>query len=237
MESLEGLENSPRDPEQDFRDSREESWARFIGDRGRRYADCRLGTFDVEIPPCEPEDFDAYEERAKIVQDLQTIDYPKFFREGVSFLWLGSKGTGKDHLMVGALFCLIAKTRIAAEKWGYPTIRAVRVKWTSGVTLFGDRRDAMDLDQTEAEFCAPYIHADLLAISDPLPPTGTLTDFQQQTLYRIIDGRYNACRPTWATINVANRQELDERMGPQIADRLCDEAVDLPCYWPSYRIQ
>jgi hypothetical protein len=54
-------------------------------------------------------------------------------------------------------------------------------------------------------------------------------------LFRILDGRYNHLRPTWVSVNVSNRNELDERMGVTLAERLVDGALTIFCNWPSYR--
>ena len=54
-------------------------------------------------------------------------------------------------------------------------------------------------------------------------------------LFRILDGRYSRRRPTWVTVNVSSRAELNERLTPQNADRLRDGALAVFCDWQTYR--
>ena len=79
------------------------------------------------------------------------------------------------------------------------------------------------------------MRADVLTISNPVPPNGSLKEHQRNVLYRLIDERYSHYRPIWLTVNAASPRELDERMGTQLVDRILHDAVAVNCYWPSYR--
>lgn len=136
-----------------------------------------------------------------------------------NLLLFGPKGTGKDHL-------LAAMARRAVD---------LGVEWRNGLDLFGEWRDMVGSETRERDAIASLIGADVLALSDPLPPSGALSEWQQQMLARVVDGRYRRLAPTWATLNVVDRAEFDARLGPMIADRLRDGAVALFCNWPSYR--
>lgn len=115
------------------------------------------------------------------------------------------------------------------------TLAGKFVTWQNGMDLFGDIRDAMDTGDTERSLVARLVAPDVLYMSDPLPPIGKLTEFQAGLLFRVLDGRYNRRRPTWATINVSSGAELDDRIGPQNGDRLRDGALAIFCDWSSYR--
>jgi DNA replication protein DnaC len=143
-------------------------------------------------------------------------------REGRGIVLYGSCGTGKDHL-AGSL------ARIAISRY------RVSLEWIRGVDLYARFRDAIRNDASENEIIAPLVKVAVLAISDPLPPVGALTEFQAAALLRIVDERYRRLRPIWTTINVASGEEADRRLGAQVADRLRDGALTLFCDWPSYR--
>jgi DNA replication protein DnaC len=54
-------------------------------------------------------------------------------------------------------------------------------------------------------------------------------------LYRAVEARYAAGKPTIVTVNVANDGEADLRLGAPTWDRLCHGAGKIKCEWPSYR--
>jgi hypothetical protein len=51
----------------------------------------------------------------------------------------------------------------------------------------------------------------------------------------LIDDRYNDCKPTLVTMNVADGKEADTKLGSPILDRLRHGAITIKCEWPSYR--
>lgn len=206
-----------RIPQRDLRESREATWAGYVHDRGARYQDCRFDNFEILSP----------KHQAAVDQSRQA-DINR------NMIWLGSSGSGKDHLMTAAIFEAIRTNQLEAERFGEPSLRAIDVLWISGVELFADRRDSMK-DISEREFASRFCRADLLAISDPIPPVGQLTEFQMQLLYRIVDYRYSRCKGTWMTINIADKREAQQRLGSQTVDRLRQDAIVIECFWESYR--
>ncbi|MEM9588989.1 MAG: ATP-binding protein [Planctomycetota bacterium] len=188
---------------------------------GRRYRSCRFANFKAETNGQRH----ALESCVRYVEE-----FGQHVRDGVSLVFIGPKGTGKDHLMVSVLRAIVL---------GYPhkSSRRRRAVYRDGLRLFAEFRGSIGSSKGEDTIVGSYTEPHLLALSDPLPPTGSLSEYEQRMLLRIIDGRYRECRPTTATLNVANRDELDARMGAQAADRLLDGAIVVRCDWESYRMR
>lgn len=185
---------------------------KFLSLRGARYAECRLGNYKADT--------------AKQVQSLEMLteyceNVADRITNGVNLVLVGPAGTGKDHLMTA-----VCRAAILAGR---------NLLWRNGQDLWGDFRDAISNEANEAATIRRFVSADVLAISDPLPPRGLMSEFQVATLFRIVDGRYSHMRPTFVTLNVASRAEAEERMGLQIVDRLCHGALVVGCNWSSYR--
>lgn len=219
-ESLRDIPDSPEDPSRRLaaleaanRAQRDGRWAALSQRLGRRYAEARFGTFEVYDPKQRP-----------IVDALRQYaeHLPDYACEGRGVLLYGPPGTGKDHL-------LVALCRAAVLHHGY------RVEWINGLDWQGEIRDRMGRDEPEAKAIRALVGPDCLAISDPLPPWGGLTGFQAQMLFRVIDARYRDCKPTWLTMNVASKEEADERLGVAVVDRLQQQALLWFCCWGSYR--
>jgi DNA replication protein DnaC len=174
---------------------------------GQRYQRCTLDTFQADRP----------EQRAVVTALREYVCGD--FEQGV-VLW-GPVGGGKDHLAFA-----VCRAAVASGK---------SVKWINGQTWLGNLRDAMDTDRTEASLIAELARPAVLCLSDPLPPFGSLTQYQSTMMYRLIDARYTRNRATICTLNVADDGEADERLGEPTWDRLCDGAWKLFCGWPSYR--
>jgi DNA replication protein DnaC len=190
-----------------------DKWQTFASGRGTRYADCRLGSFETATEP----------QKTAVAQLLTYCENARDnILQGAGIVLYGPRGTGKDHLAMA-----VARAVIMAGG---------EVTWRNGMDLYGDIRDAMGEDgQTESSIIAKLVRPDLLYLSDPLPVVGPLTSHQMNMLFRILDGRYSRRRATLCTVNVASGTELDERMGPQNADRLKDGALAIYCNWSSYR--
>ncbi len=186
--------------------------ASFYTRRGERYAQSRLGNFE-----CVTDEARDAVKRLHAYCELMLDEIAR----GTSVVLFGSVGTGKDHL-------LSAMARVAIKE-------GRRVEWWNGMDLFGEVRDRIGADESERNFIQKLTAPDVLYISDPLPPVGALKEFQMQFISRVFDARYSRSRPTWVSVNVASRKELEDRMGVQAVDRLCHDAVVLPCFWPSFR--
>lgn len=216
MTDAELAEHERREAEAALRRQRQErqaKWLALADGRGQRYRECTLHNFRCTV-----------ERQREVVNDLIAYcrDMPARVREGGGLLLYGPKGTGKDHLMAACM-------RAAITTYG------LSVRWENGQDLFGQIRDRIDQEQSEASLVRSLVYPQVLAISDPLPVFGDLSQHQANMLFRVIDGRYSARRPTWVTMNIQGPAEFEVRIGAQIADRLRDGAVSLPCNWASYR--
>jgi DNA replication protein DnaC len=191
------------------------SFTKLLQQRGKRYANCKMENYNCK---CE----------AQTAAVSRLIEYAEDSKrrvsEGQNVILFGPRGSGKDHLLMG-LARLVATHSMSC------------VTWANGVDLLEEfRAEAMGQiqrylfgDQDNYETC------DVLWISDPLPPSGALTESQQKYMFQLLDARYSAMRPTWITVNCASGAELEARMGAQSADRLRHDALAIHCDWPSYR--
>lgn len=140
-----------------------------------------------------------------------------------NLVFYGPVGTGKDFLLASML-------RVAVSA-------GVSVALTRGIDLAAQFRDAMHSNAEDGHQAIVYRYSEprILAISDILPTAGALSPFQTDSLFSIVDRRYEAMRPVWVTMNASSRAEAIERMGAQLNDRLRDGAVIIACEWASYR--
>lgn len=196
---------------------RQERWETLVKRLGGAYRDCWLENYQLYDDP-------AVAQRQKAVVSAlakYVCNMPAEIRAGRGVVLFGPSGTGKDHL-------LTALARAAILECGE------RVRWVRGSAFCIESRQAMGLD-AEGNLIARYSLARILYISDPLPPVGGLTPHQSAMLYEILDERNRQQRPTWTSLNVANRGDADGRLGAANVDRILDRALSLELTWPSYR--
>lgn len=180
---------------------------------GKRYVDATLANFEAAVGS----------KQMAVVERLHGFcdDIARHTAAGHGLVLYGPEGTGKDHLMVACL-----KEALAA---------GLTVRLVFGIDLYSQWRDEISKQANEAASMAQWLQPDILAISDPLPPSGDLTEHQAARLMALIHGRYRQCKPVWCTLNVAGAQDAAQRMTAQITGRLRDGALSLACNWPSYR--
>ncbi len=184
---------------------------------GERYRNCTIDGFELVHPSVE---------HAKALCRNYVTSFRSHFADGRGLVFIGPKGTGKDHLMIAVMRAIIR---------GYDIQQPGRVRYEDGMKFYRRCRDTFKCDVPEETIIEPLYFPHLLGLSDPIPPSGELSEYEQKVLFALVDQRYRHCRPTAATINVRERDELDRRMGSQIADRLCDRAIVVKCFWKSHR--
>lgn len=195
-----------------------------------RYRDCTFASYDTS-------------ERGQSKAVAQCRDYvvhaSENFKRGRSILFIGPVGTGKDHLMIATMRAIIRAYKLDDISISPDFTLADRsVRHVDGSRLYERYREAIRGVPTTAQLDELYTSELLhwLAISDPIPAgIAELSEYEQKTLFRIVDARYRARLPMFITANVADRSELESRVGHQVADRLCDDALTVKCYWKSYR--
>lgn len=180
---------------------------------GSRLSECRFSTFSVSVP---------YQRTvlATLREWVETIQ--ERIHNGEGLVLYGPVGTGKDHLAFSAVGEAVFRT-------------GASIRWCNGRELAGTARDRIATDASEREFVSGLTSPLILVISDPLPPVGELSPYQADMMYRICESRYASKRITITTLNVADDDEADRRLGAATWDRLCHGAWKIACKWPSYR--
>jgi len=135
---------------------------------------------------------------------------------------MGSLGTGKDHLAAAMLY-------EAAQRFG------IASRWVRGRATFQASRDAMANDRSEEELLGPMMKAAILCISDPAPGAASLSSWNVDLLFRVIDDRYARRKPTWMTLNARDVTEAGQKLTPAVWERLRDQAEVIRCLWESRR--
>jgi DNA replication protein DnaC len=187
---------------------------------GRRYAPERVRMKDFQI---------YHAGQKPVLERVEAIaaTWPGPLLEGRGLIFLGPCGTGKDRLMANML---------------YRASRHVACRWVDGLALFAAFRGAIAEREAEDSVLRRFTAGDgyglppqVLAISDPVPPAGSPTDWSIGSLFRVVDGRYRALQSTWMCINAASPDDADERLSAPVFDRLQENADIIRFFWPSFR--
>ena len=144
----------------------------------------------------------------------------RFPDRGRGLTLAGPTGTGKTHLGVAITRALIERA-IAAVVLNVP-----RLLLTLRTHLHGEAPQRFD------ELLALLCGCDHLILDDL--GRARPTEWVQETLYLVVNSRYEACRATTLTTNLDPRS-LRARLGEPIADRLAETTTAYWCQWPSYR--
>ena len=173
---------------------------------------------------CDLDKFQIYDKKqatalAEVRAVISTIKATVEAGDGV--MLIGQVGTGKDYLLAALLYA-------AAEE-------LIPVKHVNAQEVFGGFRDRIDTGDSDEDYFRSLIAPDVLGLSDPIPPTGSVGNWDVQNLYRIIDRRYKEMKSTWVSLNAVNIEEVTKQLSAPVFDRLRHNARIIPCFWPSYR--
>jgi DNA replication protein DnaC len=195
-----------------------------------RYARCSFETFKTE--PGTLQD-NALEFARSLARDYPAVDR--------GLLFIGPAGVGKTHLAVSIIRALIEK--------GFACV------FTEFGSLLKEIQDSYNpISKTsELKVLAPIYQADVLVL-DELGST-VPTDWVRDTMYQIINKRYNDNKLTIFTTNyeddarltqstvpyrkglegVKNLTTLEDRIGPRLRSRLHEMCTKVPMEGEDYR--
>ena len=198
------------------------AYLRLAGQLGSRYAQATLDNYEIYDKPkgdverrAQGDVLEAVRSWAEAIED--------HLRGGGGLVLFGRPGTGKDHLLAACLYWSILR-----HGW--------TVRWWDGAMLAQEIRSRVGSDrETEKGLVKELSEPQILAISDLVPVKGDTSAWVADTLQRIIDRRYRRGVSTWATINVRDGREAEERLAAPVIDRLRHSSLCLQCDWESYR--
>jgi DNA replication protein DnaC len=188
---------------------------RFVRSVGYRYQRSTFSGYEI------------YDDRQRVVVDRLigfAREMPEKSRDAGGLILFGNPGTGKDHLFVALLRIAIVKHRLDAA-W-----------WDAG-DLFDEFYFAIkgDNETRLRDLQRGLIKPHILAISDPQPPQGDLSDSQIRRLRDVIDRRYRAGLVTWITTNLDKKAEAEALLTAPVLQRIKEAGAQILCDWPSYR--
>lgn len=136
---------------------------------------------------------------------LREMFYRKPANQGL-YIW-GPVGTGKTYFSAAMVRCYLCQGK--------------KVRFISLKDLLLDLRESFRTDKTERQILRPFLRADLLVLDDVgmIKTGGIESNFSQDTMQTIIDGRLQNDLPTVITSNLSP-ENLATAFGERIGSRL-----------------
>lgn len=214
-ESLRRLQAGTVDPYAHRVENAERELLKLGNALGFRYAEATLSNFQAT----EQKQRDALDRLISFAADM-----PDHLRQSGGLLLFGPPGTGKDHLLAALLKIAVARHKLEVE-------------FFDGGSLFDEfyfslRSDSeSSLKDLQRRLHRPHV----LAISDPQPPQGELSDAQIRRLRDAIDVRYRRGLSTWITTNLDSRPDAVSILTEPVLQRLKEGSAVIDCNWGSFR--
>jgi DNA replication protein DnaC len=166
----------------------------------RRYADCSFENFKSEAGTSQ--------DNALLYARSLVLEYPAVER---GLLFMGPAGVGKTHLAVGIIRGLVDK--------GFACI------FSEFGSLLKEIQDSYNpiSKSSELRVLAPIYQADVLVL-DELGAT-VPTDWVRDTMYQIINKRYNDNKLTIFTTNYQDEPRVEKTSGSEGTDRTFSKKV------------
>lgn len=144
-------------------------------------------------------------------------------KTGQGLVFCGGVGAGKTHLAVGICHEVIKQDHVAVFSSVLGAVRSIKETYRKGSEL------------TEAEAIQNLVDPDLLVLDEVGVQFGSETE--KMYLFEVINGRYQALKPTIVISNLA-KEPLTEYLGERVIDRLREGGGRMVVFdWPSYRRQ
>lgn len=154
------------------------------------------------------------------------LDFLNAWDERRSLILRGPVGTGKTGLLASML-------HVTAAAWAQDDANTHKLRFTTGPDLMRVLRAGYD-DDTYHERMGKLLDVRLLAIDDL--GAERPTEWVQEQLFTIVNHRYEHLLPTWITSNYG-LDELSERIGPRVMDRLVEQADVITVAGQSLRLR
>ncbi|WAL81333.1 ATP-binding protein [Pandoraea sp. XJJ-1] len=179
-----------------------------------RFADRSLESYVASTPGAK---------NALAVATAYANAFEAMLADGSSLIFCGGVGTGKTHLAIGIARRVIDREMVAVFTSVLGAVRSVKETYRKGS------------DISEEQAIDRLIEPDLLILDEVGVQFGS--DTEKMIMFEIINGRYEAVKPTILISNLAVK-ELETFIGERAFDRLREGGGRVVVFdWPSHRKQ
>ena len=177
-----------------------------------RFTDCTLDNYEV-----------SNEAQSKVLDFSRKFaeNFAQARRVGQCVLFIGSTGTGKNHLSVGIAKAVMARGYSAHHTTTLRAVRRIKETWAKGAS------------ETEGQAVAAMVSPDLLILDEVGMQFGS--DIERTLLFDLLNDRYERMRPTLFLSNL-DLEGVKAYLGQRIFSRLreCGGRY-FPFTWGDYR--
>jgi len=160
--------------------------------------------------------------RARDICRRYADEFDSVRRNGVCMVLTGKPGTGKTHLAIAILKRVMDRGRTGLFVTVSEMLRAIRGTYSPSSR------------ETEQQVFDRFIEADLLVLDEIGVAIGD-EDKRRALIFDVINGRYNAMRPTIIIGNL-DPDQMSDYLGARVWDRLQESGAPIISFhWPSHR--